>query len=463
MLKTIKIIVMAALCLNFSNKATAQTPENKAIDITAKGLQIGQKVPEITLTNIHNYKDANGKPITTTQLSDFKGKLIILDFWATWCGPCIAMIPKMNELQQKFNDKLQIITVTYEKAEKVIPFLQKLQNGKPSILLEITDDKSLKKIFPHSYVPHYVWIDKEGIVKAITGYEEISTANIQAMINGQDIQIKQKKDLKISYDRDQPFIVKGNGGDGSNLLYHSLLTGYVDGIGYGFTYKNEKDSPWKKVSARNYTIPKLFQLAYSGEKSTEEGFFSPAKLRVIVKDSSKVLYTGPQNFRPEWLKRNAFCYELLVPASMGRNLFPMMQQELKKLFSAYAVSIEKHPIPSWVLKRTSTADKLNTKGGPAALGFHKFGAKIQNQPLDVLVARLAVIYQQDAKLPFKNGTAYQNRVDLEINADLADMQAVNAELKKYDLQFIEEKIETDILTIRDADQNNPATQITTPK
>ena len=74
-----------------------------------KALTIGDTVPDITITNVYNY------PASTIHLSDLKGKLVILDFWSTWCGACIEAFPKMEKLQKEFGDQLQVILVnTYE-------------------------------------------------------------------------------------------------------------------------------------------------------------------------------------------------------------------------------------------------------------------------------------------------------------------------------------------------------------
>src|SRR5579864_220710 len=56
--------------------------------------------PDFKLTGL------DGKPVT---LADSKGKVILLNFWATWCGPCRAEVPDLVELQNKYKDKLQII------------------------------------------------------------------------------------------------------------------------------------------------------------------------------------------------------------------------------------------------------------------------------------------------------------------------------------------------------------------
>ncbi|HCX57435.1 MAG TPA: alkyl hydroperoxide reductase, partial [Sphingobacterium sp.] len=44
-----------------------------------------------------------------TDVPDTKGKFILIDFWATWCGPCRKVIPELNEWQKKYGDKLVII------------------------------------------------------------------------------------------------------------------------------------------------------------------------------------------------------------------------------------------------------------------------------------------------------------------------------------------------------------------
>ena len=58
--------------------------------------RIGTKAPEFTLP------DLDGRPVS---LSKYQGKVVILDFWASWCAPCVAELPVFQALQEKYGDK----------------------------------------------------------------------------------------------------------------------------------------------------------------------------------------------------------------------------------------------------------------------------------------------------------------------------------------------------------------------
>lgn len=83
------------------------------------GINIEQTAPEIELEAIFNKED---NKIPT--LSSLKNEIIILDFWATWCAPCIASFPEHDKLQKKYKDKgVQFIAITDDSKEKLNNFL----------------------------------------------------------------------------------------------------------------------------------------------------------------------------------------------------------------------------------------------------------------------------------------------------------------------------------------------------
>ncbi len=157
-----------------------------------KPLAIGDAVPDITFTNLVNY------PTQTARLSDFKGKLVILDFWATWCGSCIAAFPKLQKLQEGFKNDLQVLMVATHQsgddAEKINSILTRLKKNNKAVKLPVTINDIAPKLFPHTGLPHYVWIGKEGRVLAVTRTEEVTLQNISAAISGKPLNVAQKKD-----------------------------------------------------------------------------------------------------------------------------------------------------------------------------------------------------------------------------------------------------------------------------
>jgi thiol-disulfide isomerase/thioredoxin len=94
------------------------------------------------------------------------GKVVVLEFWATWCGPCIVSIPHMNELADKFKDKpVQFIAVTNENRFVVERFL-----GQRRIRawIGLDTDDSMMRDYGVGSIPYVVVVDKMGTVRAVT-------------------------------------------------------------------------------------------------------------------------------------------------------------------------------------------------------------------------------------------------------------------------------------------------------
>jgi thiol-disulfide isomerase/thioredoxin len=100
----------------------------------------------------------NREPVTLEQL---KGKVVLLDFWATWCGPCIAAIPPTNELQAKYGERgLVIIGVCHPQG---VEKMEQMAREK-GIKYAVTADKegaTIKAYKVNSY-PDYYFIDRSG-------------------------------------------------------------------------------------------------------------------------------------------------------------------------------------------------------------------------------------------------------------------------------------------------------------
>ncbi len=131
------ILAAAALALGAISTINAATPEE----------WVGKELPELGV----KYLDA--KP-------DFKGKPVVVEFWATWCPPCRASIPHLNEINKKFKDKgLVIVGISDEKEDTVTKFRKDLPMD---YTVALDEKKELGKKFGITGIPHAFIVGKDG-------------------------------------------------------------------------------------------------------------------------------------------------------------------------------------------------------------------------------------------------------------------------------------------------------------
>jgi peroxiredoxin len=109
-------------------------------------------------------KDVDGR---TVHLSDYKGKVVILDFWATWCGPCRMEIPWFIELQRQDKDRgLEVLGVSMDDNgwADVKPFLSEM---KVNYRVVIGDDKTAETYGGVESLPTTFLVDREGNIAVV--------------------------------------------------------------------------------------------------------------------------------------------------------------------------------------------------------------------------------------------------------------------------------------------------------
>ena len=127
-----------------------------------------------------NIEDLNGKKI---EVSDSKNKILVLNFWATWCPPCIKEIPDLQKLQSDFQKDVEIFFISVDaNFKKTVPkFLKK---NKLSGLKVFNDEKLLiSKKFNVKIMPTTIIINKNFKEShRVTGYVEWSTQKYRGLI-----------------------------------------------------------------------------------------------------------------------------------------------------------------------------------------------------------------------------------------------------------------------------------------
>jgi len=118
-----------------------------------------------------------------SSVDELKGKVLLLEFWATWCAPCIKAFPHLNELKSKFkNSDFEIIAITYEKEETV---KKKLQENPLNTWIGLNEDKLL---FFEYAIPFLV--DKSGIIVERLRPSEVTEDKIKKLLSGKATTVK---------------------------------------------------------------------------------------------------------------------------------------------------------------------------------------------------------------------------------------------------------------------------------
>lgn len=134
------------------NSSGSESQNNNQQQKVSESNAAGSKAPEFSLP------DVNGKPV---KLSDYKGKVVIVDFWATWCPPCRKGIPDLISLQKEFGKDIVVIGISLDTDTKsdVAPFIKNMGINYPVAYgnLEVTQMYGNVEAIPTSFV-----IDKQG-------------------------------------------------------------------------------------------------------------------------------------------------------------------------------------------------------------------------------------------------------------------------------------------------------------
>jgi len=124
---------------------------------STQGTGVGNLAPDFQLDNL------KGESVS---LSDFRGDPVMLNFWATWCPPCVSEMPYIQQMYEEWRDKRLILLVIHMggSPSQVKEFLQSHNLSLP-VLLDTT--QAIAQKYNIRYIPTTFFIDKDGIIQVV--------------------------------------------------------------------------------------------------------------------------------------------------------------------------------------------------------------------------------------------------------------------------------------------------------
>lgn len=283
---------------------------------TYREVKVGDKVPDVTIQHFFNDEK---KAVKISEL--YKHRLLILDFWGTWCSACLDEMQTFPALKAKFGDQINIVAVGYEPKEKIAALFKRnpALNGKQWSTL-YGDSLLTRVLFPHHTLPHLVWIDSTGKVITMTEGYHLTPEHINEALSGEKVSSK----VKIDNPNFSPSIMyKPFRQMDTNFFARSILTKGMTGGGIGFAsfqpYSSDKHPLFNRIYNANIGLWQLYWQAVFPldandlnedrlifEVSDTLRFIAPSHSDEAIKHSKYKTYDN-------WVDSNAYCYELILP------------------------------------------------------------------------------------------------------------------------------------------------------
>src|SRR5690554_5207432 len=164
-----KQLLTIILLLAFSKLAFSQESE------------IGTKLKGVSLQAVQG-----DRLVDYDLLNQSKNKIVLIEFWETWCGACIEGMSHLKNLKDKYPNDLKVICISSDSFKKTADFINK--NLYPFDFI-FDEQKKVSSIFPHSMKPFSIVIDKKGKIQAKTHPSYINEPQINQMLLGYAIDV----------------------------------------------------------------------------------------------------------------------------------------------------------------------------------------------------------------------------------------------------------------------------------
>ncbi|MCD9015198.1 TlpA family protein disulfide reductase [Parachryseolinea silvisoli] len=414
---------------------------------------IGHEMPNFKLAKVTHFSSS------TATLSDFRGKWLFLDFWFTKCTVCINDLPKVNEIQTRFRDKINYVMVgaNDKKYNRGIETLYEKLRTHYDLQLISAYDSVIASRWKITSMPHIFVINPQGVLKFITDGRDLSVDKVKDLIDGKDIHL---------YSTGLP--IKRFTGEGikpEKVVYRSVITRW-DGEAQQVYQLLEEPvnlvarSQLESLNVSMIPLEWLYFYAYLGRlapTSPDDSIYGLIYPKPIInlRDTSQFQYDYSID-----VGKGTYNYGLLIPASQANTakVMEIMQRDLRDAFG-YEVHLETRSMPAWVFRANDQAKKrLKTKGTKRHLDGASpiAGFKAVNHSIHEVLSYITRFVDNQGT-PYFDDTGITDNIDITVNAFMKNAQEVKKALQENGITMDKEERKFKVLVITDRhvdDHNN---------
>lgn len=374
-----------------------------------KKLAIGDAIPNISITNFLE------QPNDEFYIDPNSDKLLLIDFFTTYCATCIASFPKLNNLKTEFGGKIDVLMVSPEKRDRLSSFMGNNNYTKANKLPVVVQDTLLSNYFPFKSVPHIAWIYR-GKLMAVTGADMVNKENLSHVLGNGSVA---GWPLKDDYYEINSMAVNTTG-------IYSSVSGYVNGIPLSYHVDTVAA---RYVTNRMVNVPIIQAYLYAYSKMQQLPFMKDDRIILAVKDKSRFVNSIDQP-NSLWMQDHAITYESVLPIDW--TIEERMQSIIKDLNNKLRVKIylTKQEKMVWVIKDGKTKkDYVESSNG---------------QPVDIMATLLDIA---DRSIPpIINEAKTKRKVNIKFDKDFGTLRN---SFQAEGLDLRQEKRLIDVLVIED--------------
>lgn len=374
--------------------------------------RVGDRAPEISLKKL-----LQAPSQAEASLDRLRGHVVILEFWATWCGPCASSMAHLSRLAERFKDKpVHVIAISSEEETDLLKYLRR----RPAqIWIGVDDNEATFKRYQPRIIPHTVLIDRQGKIAAITYPENVTEQVIEDLLAGRAVSLPTKQ---YGYEKglDEKALDQMQEKLDAATIYKTMMR--LSQSQSGWSRFHTKDSPFARRRFEADGIRPLSLLSAAFD----------APVNRLVDEAG--------------LPLSGYRVDVIVPEGKEYLLRPTLQQ-LALTSLGIIVEREMRTIDVKVLKRIEGAAPLEPSS--AEKPFYTFrGPKLTaiRQPIRKLVEYVG----NGSKSPVIDETGLAGEYDFSMEWVLGDKGTFNEALNKLGFELTSDRRAVEVLVIKRA-------------